>query len=69
MKNSDLIYKYMKHLKKFNEELGPFHMDDEERAEYEKGRININTEDIETKIQDAAYSLRVFSTMTKNAAL
>lgn len=58
----------MKHLKKFNEELGPFHMDDEERAEYEKGRININTEDIETKIQDAAYSLRGFSTMTKNAA-
>lgn len=58
----------MKHLKKFNEELGPFHMDDEERSEYEKGRSNINTEDIETKIQDAAYSIRGFGTTTKNAA-
>lgn len=28
----------------------------------------LNTEDIETKIQDAAYSLRGFGTMTKNAA-
>ena len=58
----------MKYLKKFNEELGPIHMDDEERAEYEKGRSNINTKDIETKIQDAAYSLIGFGTMTKNAA-
>lgn len=39
----------MKHLKKFNEEIGPIRMDDEERAEYEKGRSNINTEDIESK--------------------
>ena len=55
----------MKHLKKFNEEIGPLHMDDEERAEYEKGRSNINTKDIETKIQDAAYSLRGSSVWTK----
>ena len=41
----------MKHLKKFNEEIGLLHMDDEERAEYEKGRSNINTKDIiKTKI-------------------
>lgn len=58
----------MKHLKKFNEELGPIHMDDEERSEYERGRSNINTEDIETKILDAAYSIKGFGTMTKNSA-
>jgi hypothetical protein len=58
----------MKHLKKYNEELGPFHMDDEERAEYEKGRNNLNTKDIESKIQDAAYSIKGFGTMTKQAS-
>ena len=58
----------MKHLKKYNEELGPFHMDDEEKAEYEKGRNTLNTEDIESKIQDAAYSLKSFGTMTKQAS-
>jgi hypothetical protein len=58
----------MKHLKKYNEELGPFHMDDEERAEHEKGRNTLNTEDIELKIQDAAYSLKSFGTMNKQAS-
>lgn len=28
----------MRHLKKFNEELTPFHMDEEEMAEYQRGR-------------------------------
>ena len=35
---------------------------------FNEGLGNINTEDIESKIQDAAYSLRGFGTMTKNAA-
>ena len=51
-----------------SEEIGPFHMDDEERDEYEKGRNVINTKEIEEKIKDAAYSLRTFGTMTKTAA-
>lgn len=58
----------MKHLKKYNEEIGPFHMDDEEKAEYEKGRNTLNTEDIELKIQDAAYSMKGFGAMTKQAS-
>lgn len=35
---------------------------------FNEGLGNINTEDIESKIQDAAYSLSGFGTMTKNAA-
>lgn len=58
----------MKHLKKYNEDLGPFHMDDEEKAEYEKGRNTLNTKDIESKIEDAAYSLKSFSPMSKQAS-
>jgi len=40
---------------------------DEESMENDETPI-LNTEDIESKIKDAAYSLRGFGTMTKNAA-
>ncbi len=40
---------------------------DEENMENEE-TPTLNIEDIETKIQDAAYSLKGFGTMTKNAA-
>ncbi len=40
---------------------------DEENMENEEAPT-LNIEDIETKIQDAAYSLKGFGTMTKNAA-
>jgi hypothetical protein len=46
----------MKHLKKFNE------------SWFSKKENNSELEAIESKIQDAAYSLKSFGTMTKQAA-
>jgi len=46
----------MKHLKKFNE------------SWFSKKENNPELETIESKIQDAAYSLKTFGTMTKQAS-